>query len=119
MTAAVTVAAQQAVRGRNTITSRAVRRVVSAVTAEELGVKASEVSVGLSDARGDLTVTASAPIHVAPLGADARQSGTVLERLSSAQTTIRERCLQLTGSTISRVDLHITGAQLDERRRVS
>jgi hypothetical protein len=117
VTAAVT--AQQAVRGRNTISSRAVRRVVSAVTAEELGVRASEVSVDLSDARGDLTVIASAPIHVSPLGVDARRHGTVLERLSRAQSTIRERCLHLTGSTITRVDLHITGAQLDERRRVS
>lgn len=117
MTAAVT--AQQAVHGRNTISSRAVRRVVSAVTAEELGVRASEVSVDLSDARGDLTVTANAPIHVSPLGTASRNTGTVLERLARAQTTIRERCLHLTGSTITRVDLHITGAKLDERRRVS
>jgi hypothetical protein len=117
VTAAVT--AQQAVRGRNTITSRALRRVVSAVTAEELGVRASEVSVDLSDARGDLRVTVNAPIHVSPLGVDTRRSGTVLDRINRAQTTIRERCLHLTGSTISRVDLHITGAKLDERRRVS
>jgi hypothetical protein len=42
----------------------------------------------------------------------------VLERLARAQTSIRERCLSLTGSTIGRVDLHITGAKLEERRRV-
>lgn len=116
MTAAV--AAEQAVHGRNTISSRAVRRVVSAVTAEELGVRASEVSVELSDAHGALTVTASTPIHVSPLRTDARTSGTVLDRLARAQTSIRERCLSLTGSTIGRVDLHITGAKLEERRRV-
>ena len=102
MTAAVT--AEQAVRGRNTISSRAVRRVVSAVTAEELG---------------DLTVIANAPIHVSPLGVDARRGGTILERLARAQSNIREKCLHITGSTITRVDLHITGAQLDQRRRVS
>jgi hypothetical protein len=116
VTAAVT--AEQAVHGRNTISSRAVRRVVSAVTAEELGVRASEVSVELSDAQGALTVTASTPIHVSPLGAGSQTSGTVLERLARAQTSIRERCLDLTGSTIGRVDLHITGAKLEERRRV-
>jgi hypothetical protein len=107
------------VRGRNTITSRAVRRVVSAVTAEELGVRSSEVSVELSDVQGDLAVHASAPIHVCPLGAGRPGEETVLARLTRARTTIRERCLKLTGSTISRVDLHITGARLEERRRVS
>ncbi|MGK9148496.1 hypothetical protein KXS11_12790 [Plantibacter flavus] len=117
MSAAVT--AEQAVHGRNTITSRAVRRIVSAVTAEALGVRASEVSVELSDARGALTVTANTPVHVSPLGTADGASGTLLERLARAQTTIRERCLQLTGSTIAHVDLHITGAKLEQRRRVS
>ncbi|WKK72712.1 hypothetical protein Q0F99_07265 [Rathayibacter oskolensis] len=59
MTAAVM--ADQARHGRTTITSRAVRRVVSAVTAEALDVSASEVSVELDDDGGRLHVTAQAP----------------------------------------------------------
>jgi hypothetical protein len=117
VTAAVT--ADDALHGRNTITSRAVRRVVSAVTAEQLGVTARDISVDLSDDRGSLTVTARTPIHVSPLGTGSTADGTILERLSRAQTTIRERCLTLTGSTIARVDLQVTGVQLRERRRLS
>ncbi|WP_216364276.1 hypothetical protein [Subtercola boreus] len=105
--------------GRNTIAPRAVRRVVSAVTAEQLGVDAKDVSVSLSDHDGDLTMTASAPIHVAPLGTGARRPGTIVERLTRAQTTIREQSLTLTGTSITEIDLHITGVQLTERRRVS
>ena len=116
MTAAVTA---DQIRGRTTISSRAVRRVVSAVTADALNVKAFEVSVELADDRGSLTVVAKSPIHVAPLREQSgRSAGTLLERLSAAQTTIRERCLQLTGSTIGRVDLRITGVDLRQGKRV-
>ena len=104
--------------GRNTIAPRAVRRVVSAVTAEQLGVDAKSVSVNLSDHAGDLTMTASAPIHVAPLGTGARRPGTIVERLTRAQAAIRERSLALTGTSITEIDLHITGVQLNERKRV-
>lgn len=105
--------------GRTTIASRAVRRVVSAVTAEALDVTASDVSVELDDHGGELHVTARTSIRVPPLGESTRRSsGTLLERLSRAQTTIRTRCLELTGSSIGRVDLRITGADLTERRRV-
>ena len=54
MTAAVT--ADQASHGRTVITSRAVRRVVSAVTAEALDAKSSDVSVELTDRDGGLTL---------------------------------------------------------------
>ena len=115
MTAAVT--AQQAVRGRNTISSRAVRRVVSAVTADALDVDASDVSVELADHDGALTVVARTPIRVAPLGDGGRERGTLLERLTAAQTTIRQRVLQLTGSTVERVDLRVTAADMREKKK--
>ena len=117
MTAAVT--ADQALHGRNKITSRAVRRVVSAVTAEALEVSASKVSVELADHDGALSVIARTPIRVSPLGVTERRSGTLLDRLTTAQTTIRERVLQLTGSSIDKVDLQITSADILERKRVA
>lgn len=123
MTAAVTadrVRPDGTVHGRTTIASRAVRTVVSAVTAEALEVRASNVSVELHDHDGRLVVVARTAIRVTPLGVDEAGSGaTLLERLSTAQTTIRERVLRITGSTISRVDLRITSADLRERRRVA
>ncbi|TDT64248.1 MULTISPECIES: hypothetical protein [unclassified Frigoribacterium] len=117
MTAAVT--ADQASHGRTVITSRAVRRVVSAVTAEALDAKASDVSVELTDRDGGLTLVAKAPVRITPLGLPNRASGTLLDRLTSAQSTIRERVLKLTGTEVERVDLQITGAELSQRRRVS
>ena len=117
MTAAVT--ADQASHGRTVITSRAVRRVVSAVTAEALDAKSSDVSVELTDRDGGLTLVAKAPVRITPLGLPSRASGTLLDRLTSAQTTIRERVRQLTGTEVERVDLQITGAELSQRRRVS
>nr|BFF12836.1 hypothetical protein GCM10025699_41390 [Microbacterium flavescens] len=64
MTAAVT--ADQTLHGRNKITSKAVRRVVSAVTAEALEVSASDVSVELADRDGALSVVAKTPIRISP-----------------------------------------------------
>jgi hypothetical protein len=117
VTAAVT--ADQAAHGRTVITSRAVRRVVSAVTAEALDATVSDVSVELTDRDGGLTLVASAPVRLAPLGLPDRASGSLLDRLTSAQSTIRQRVLQLTGTDVERVDLRITGAELSRRRRVS
>ncbi|WP_370544361.1 hypothetical protein [Frondihabitans sp. VKM Ac-2883] len=123
MTAAVmadAVPATSGLHGRTKITSRAVRRVVSAVTADALSVSASDVSVELTDDNGSLTVIAKTPIHISHLGVVGRRSnGTLLERLTAAQTTIRNRCLELTGSSVGRVDLRITGVELRERKRVS
>ncbi|OUE07559.1 hypothetical protein C5B94_13950 [Clavibacter michiganensis] len=106
-------------RGRTTITSRAVRRVVSAVTADALEVPAGDVSVTLTDAGGKLTVEARTSIRVPALSDRPVREGTLVERLTTAQTQIRERVLGLTGSTVGRVDLRITGARIQERRRVS
>ncbi|MDO9396011.1 MAG: hypothetical protein Q7T71_05665, partial [Herbiconiux sp.] len=67
--AATTVAARTASasgaaldRGRNRITSKALNRVVAAVTAEALGVKASRVAVDLADEKGLLLLTVTTPI---------------------------------------------------------
>jgi len=106
-------------RGRTTITSRAVRRVVSAVTADALEVPATDVSVTLTDDGGKLAVEARTPIRIPALSARPDQGGTLVERLTVAQTQVRDRVLDLTGSTVGRVDLRITGARIQERRRVS
>ena len=112
--------ASGSVHGRTKIAPRAVRKIVSAVTADALSVDASDVSVDLADDDGTLTVIAKTPIHISPLGDVGRRSaGTLIERLTAAQSNIRDRTLALTGSSIGRVDLRITGVDLRQRRRVS
>lgn len=114
-----TVRADRAASGSTTIAPRALRRLVSALTADALRVEASDVAVDLVDHDGLLSVVARTPIHLRPLGDPARRTdGTLLERLESAQTSIRDRCLQLSGSTVGRVELRVTGVDLRERRRV-
>ncbi|PRY64692.1 hypothetical protein B0I08_11277 [Glaciihabitans tibetensis] len=116
---------EEKLHGRNKISSRAIRSVVSAITAGELDTAAKTVAVELSDENGGLTVTVSAPITIAPLlardgftaqkgvTAQRRPTGTVLERAAAAQNTIRERVLELTGSTAAAVNLRLTEARIE------
>jgi len=113
------VAADPRLHGRTKISARAVRRVVSAVTADAMEVSPSDVSVELDDAGGALSIVAKAPVRLTPLGRGGVSGGSLVERLSTAQSTISERVLTLTGSDVRRVDLRITGAELQQRRRVS
>jgi len=105
-------------RGRNRVSERALRRVASAITAEAMGVSPREVTVVLADDRGLLGVSASTPIRVRPLGARQEPAGTVLSRATTAQFTIRERMLELTGSEVGRVSIRLTSTTISERERV-
>lgn len=111
--------------GHNRVTLRAIRAVVSAITADELDTPVRTVGVELGDDGGVLTVTATAPIGVpslvrftrsAPLGLSAQQS--VLERAGAAQEAIRNQVLALTGSAIGIVNLRLTFARIEGEERV-
>jgi len=111
--------------GRTKIAPRALDRVVSAVTADALGVTAKTVSVDLEDNGGSLSLMVSTPIRVPSLervlhGTDVvgRTGGTVLDRVKVAQETIRSRVQSLTGSTVDRVIVTITGIDIKQERRV-
>ena len=102
-------------RGSTRITKRAMTRVVSAVAAEALGVRPSQVSVDLADADGQLDLTVRAPIRVLPLGltpADAPDDGTILHRTERAQQEIRGTVADLTGAQIAGVVVRLTGARI-------
>lgn len=94
--------------GRNRVSERALRRVASAITAEAMGVSPRDVTVVLADDRGLLGISALTPIRVRPLGSRQSPTATVLHRATSAQATIRERMLELTGSEVGRVSVRIT-----------
>jgi len=117
-------------RGRNRITAKALNRVVAAVTADALGVKAARVGVDLSDEKGMLVLTVSTPIRVVSLdrirtatgsgeGVVQRSGGSIVDRAAEAQEIIRDRVNALTGSAIGRVTVRLTAAdiQLEERVR--
>jgi len=108
-------------RGRTRVTARAMTRVVSAVAAESLGVKPSQVSVDLADAAGRLDLTVRTPIRVLPLDqveTAAPVDGTILDRTERAQHDIRGTVAALTGADIAGVTVRLTGARIRRSKRV-
>ena len=122
-TTAPTVDAER-FHGRNRIASKAIRAVVSAVTATELGTAAKTVGVELVDDNGALAVTVSAPVRVASLVAIAHgrlgkaPTASVLERAGEARAIIRDRVRELTGSEIGPVNVRLTAARIEGDERV-
>jgi hypothetical protein len=112
-------------RGRNTVTSRAVGRVVSAVTAEAFGVTPRDVRADLADQDGLLAVHVRTPVRIVPLdrirtkpAVTESDGGTLLEQAAAAQVVIRDRVSELTGASIARVVVELTGIDIREERRV-
>ena len=112
-------------RGSTRITTRAMTRVVSAVAADALGVRPSQVSVRLADAESGLDLTVRAPIRVVSLddsshatAADTPADGTILDRTDRAQHKIRGTVADLTGADIAGVVVRLTGARIRRPDRV-
>lgn len=123
---AVAATADSTRRGRTRITSRAVNRIVSAVTAEALRVNVDQVSVRLTDDEGKLSLVVSTPITIVALprithdrSVVTRTGGTVLERAEAAQSHIRTRVADVTGSKIGRVVVQLTRADIQPAKRVT
>lgn len=112
-------------RGRTTVSSRALERVVSAVAADTFGVTARAVHVNLSDRNGLLALQIRTPTWVVSLDRVKRDpavveasGGTLIERTIAAQTTIRERVSELSGGTIAHVTVQLTGINAQKEGRV-
>jgi len=109
--------------GRTRVTTRALTRVISAVTADILGVPVHRVGVELSDRNGRLGVSVVSPIRLPALGSarghvPAGAAGTVLARARAAIGAITASAGELTGAVIGHVDLRLSDAQTQETARV-
>ena len=105
------------VAGRVSVTSRALERTITAISAARLGVAAGEVRVRLSDDSGLLSVAVSGPVRVPPLAA--RETGESLPaRIRAARSGIRDDVTRIAGAQVGTVALSITRAHLIEERRV-
>ncbi|SDO20426.1 hypothetical protein SAMN05216368_11260 [Cryobacterium flavum] len=112
-------------RGRTRIVPRALRQIVSMVTAESLGVTPNQVGVELGDDHGMLALTVSTSIRVVSLqrvtseaALITRTGGTILARSAQSQTDIRRRVGELTGADIGRVTVRVNGTDVARERRV-
>jgi hypothetical protein len=112
-------------RGRTTISARALNKLVSAVAADALGIHPTRVGTTITDDRGSLALTVSAPIRIVSLTRVARDpssvtrtGGTILERAEQARHHIHQRAGELTGSVVSRVSVRLTGVDITAEERV-
>ncbi|MBT2500599.1 hypothetical protein J7E25_15995 [Agromyces sp. ISL-38] len=95
-------------------------RAAEAIAADTLGVGRKDLSVSLAGARGGLALQVETLLSVPDLDDDAAvdAAGSILDRLASAQATIRDRAAEVLGRDVVRVNIRISGAQVNERRRV-
>ena len=108
-------------RGTNRITAHAMTRLVSAVAADALGVRPSQVRVDLADAAGRLDLTVRTPLRLLPLDRDETDTpaeDTTLDRTERAQHDIRGTVATLTGADIAGVTVRLTGTRGRSPKRV-
>ncbi len=122
MTQVETASAVTAQRGRTQVARKALDRIVSAISADALGVAPRTPKVELVDSAGDLALVVSSPIRVSALstsqaGGEPR-SRTVLEHAEHAQVEISRRVTEITGSKVASVVIRVTGAEIKDERRV-
>lgn len=94
--------------GHVTVAPRAYERLLAAVSAHSMGVRAKDVSVSAADEGGRLVV------HVT--GAISGDGGPVLSRIESVQKDVIDGAQRLTGAAVTRVTVHITRILFDDRR---
>jgi hypothetical protein len=107
------------------ITARAIERVVRAVTAEQFEVSAKAVSAELTDEGGRLDLAVRTPIRVVPIArlheddrAVERSGGSVIDRAKHAERAIVDQVGTITGSSVSKLSVRFTGAEIRQERRV-
>lgn len=106
--------------GRVIVAERALSRVAQSVSAEALGVDRRKLTLTLSTGGAGLIIQIRSPLPVPDLDDDAavNASGPIIDRLTRAQATIRERAARIMGRPIARVNIRIDSAEVAERRRV-
>ena len=112
-------------RGRTTISRKALTRVVAAASGKILGVPAEEVRVDLSNNGGRLQLTIHSPVRMVSLDrivADpnviGRVGGTLVERGEQAQQHISSQVTAMTGYRIAQVIVNMTRAIIRTEARV-
>ncbi|KQQ10182.1 hypothetical protein [Rathayibacter sp. Leaf296] len=109
------------VAGTVTVSVRSIERTALAVVHEELGVEVSAIRVRLSDDRGGLALAVTTPVVVDPdpVSAPGADGGNLLDRLHRDRARIAARMQALTGRTVTRVDVRVTGTRTRSTRRVA
>ncbi|MET4060651.1 hypothetical protein ABIB35_002202 [Arthrobacter sp. UYP6] len=111
--------------GHNRISTQALTSTAKAAAAEFFRVPAAQIRVSWSDDQGMLALSLALPVSLPPLNRIAadpdllnRTGGSVWDRAHAAKPLLKDKVTELTGSLVSRVDVRLTGVQLEEGSRV-
>lgn len=112
-------------RGRTIITARAIEKIVRAVTAEQFEVEPKKVAADMTDDAGRLDLAVKTPIRTVSIGrlqddpeAVHRSGGSITDRASRGEAAIIDQVTAITGSTVSKLSLRFTSADIKQERRV-
>ena len=114
-----------ALAGHNRISTQALTSTAKAAAAEFFRVPPAQIRVSWSDDQGMLALSLALPASLPPLtriavdpGLVDRVGGSVWDRAHEAKALLKDKVTELTGSLVSRVNVRITGVQVDEGSRV-
>lgn len=115
----------QALSGHNRISTQALTSLAKAAAAVALGVDVQDVRADWTDDDGLLALSLVSPISIPPLkavvldpGRVEAAGGSIWDRTVQAKAHILETVTELSGAQLSRVDIRISGARIDEGGRV-
>jgi hypothetical protein len=105
--------------GHTRVTSRALARMMEAITADAFTVPADEVKARIEDDGGLLRVAVAVSLAVPPLLQGTATPGESLYcRAATARASIIARAQELAGTAVSRVDIRLTGIHQERQARV-
>lgn len=106
--------------GRISVRERVLEKVVRETSAQVLCVPRDDVRVALTEWGRGLVISVAAKLPIPDLADDAAVTSAtpVLQRLRSVQEELARECGCLTGRTIERVSITVTGAVVPTRKRV-
>jgi hypothetical protein len=108
------------VPGHVSLAARVLTRVAAAVAAEQLRVDRTEVRVDASDDAGHLALRVTTPVRVPVLSESVQMpEGGVVGLVRELQSTLTRRVAEITGRTVSRVDVTVSRSHLDHTGRVA
>jgi hypothetical protein len=125
MSSAVPTVRGQELSGHNRISTQALTSLAKAAAARFLGVEAEDVRADWADDDGFLALSIITPISIPPLNAVVLDpsrvegiGGSIRDRTVRAKAGILATVTELSGATVSRVDIRITGVEISEGGRV-
>lgn len=100
--------------GYTSISAGTMNRLVAAIAADVFNVPLTEVRAGVHDQSGQVSVSLAVPLALHP--AAEVFGGTVFERAASGRQRVANSIEELAGSTVSRVDVRLTGIHESDPR---